>query len=389
MPVHLRRDIAPVTASVVIVGIDMVLAARPATPIQLAHACLSLGFDAVVPASWGDELVAADCVRRMERRAGGPAIYCACGLVAGRLLGGGPDLAPFIESFVSPPVAAARYLRALMPGRAMRLTYLGGCPAAIDPSIDVRMRPAEFLGLMFERGMLLAEQPKVFDSVIPPDRRRWCSLPGGLPHPEALWRDGGGYSLAELPGDDLSAELAQRLMAQERELIDVAPGAGCLCCGARPDVEPARARELVMAYEPPRAPHAPVDFRASVDLTPPVWPDLGLATTTAPVPRLEPPPPRRHSGETELPGTGAARRPSPSGLSSISGEGAAYGSRRRSMAMRSISRRRRAPQPLARLADGRVLPRAYAALFGRAAQSASSKPWAMRPSLPSKSWVVL
>jgi hypothetical protein len=42
--------------SLVILGTDAVLAAAPATPVQLAHACLAAGYGAAVPASWGDEL---------------------------------------------------------------------------------------------------------------------------------------------------------------------------------------------------------------------------------------------------------------------------------------------------------------------------------------------
>src|SRR5688572_7542430 len=40
----------------VILGNDVVLAARPNTPAQLARACVAAGFDIVVPPSWGDEL---------------------------------------------------------------------------------------------------------------------------------------------------------------------------------------------------------------------------------------------------------------------------------------------------------------------------------------------
>ena len=99
--------------TVAIVGNDVVLAASPATPVQLAHACLRRGFSVAVPATWGDELVAAETVRQLRSRARGPAVMCVCPYVRSRLLGPGPDLAPFLVSLVSPPVATARYLRAL------------------------------------------------------------------------------------------------------------------------------------------------------------------------------------------------------------------------------------------------------------------------------------
>ena len=48
-------------SSIVVLGADTVLAALPATPVQLAHACRALGYDMAFPASWGDEIVASAC----------------------------------------------------------------------------------------------------------------------------------------------------------------------------------------------------------------------------------------------------------------------------------------------------------------------------------------
>src|SRR5689334_17164604 len=77
---------APLPPAVVILGNDAQLAARPATPVQLAHAALALGFRAAVPASWGDELVASASLRIIAARGMRPAIHCACPHVARRLL---------------------------------------------------------------------------------------------------------------------------------------------------------------------------------------------------------------------------------------------------------------------------------------------------------------
>jgi pimeloyl-ACP methyl ester carboxylesterase len=103
--------------SAAILGADALLAAQPATAVQLAHACLRVGYQAVVPASWGDELVAGGCLKQIASRRSdrdtGPVIFCTCPYVAHRLLAVGPDLAPFLASFVAPPVAVARYLRTL------------------------------------------------------------------------------------------------------------------------------------------------------------------------------------------------------------------------------------------------------------------------------------
>src|SRR5689334_24234047 len=122
----------PRPTAVAIVGTDLVLAAFPATPVQIAHALHALGYDVVVPASWGDELLAAATLARLEERGGVPAVYCACPRVAERLLATGGELAPVLLPLVSPPVAAARYVRAAYTGGPVTVTYVGGCCSTAD-----------------------------------------------------------------------------------------------------------------------------------------------------------------------------------------------------------------------------------------------------------------
>src|SRR5258708_2236551 len=121
----------PQTVPIVILGTDALLAALPATPVQLAHACLRAGFVNVVPASWGDELIAAAVLRRLPRFGNGPAIQCSCPIVAHRLLTVGGDLRPVLLPLVPPPVAVARYVRTLAQPSRARITYVGGCPRAV------------------------------------------------------------------------------------------------------------------------------------------------------------------------------------------------------------------------------------------------------------------
>ena len=179
-PVDPHASLPP---TVVILGNDAQLAARPATPVQLAHACLAAGFRAAIPASWGDELVAAATLKAIDSRATRPAIQCACPHVARRLLAAGTELAANLISLVAPPVAVARYLRSHSP-QGVRVTYVGRCPSASDDSIDARLTPEEFLAQLADRGIRLLDQPEVFESVIPPHRRRrlrfsWSRLPQG------------------------------------------------------------------------------------------------------------------------------------------------------------------------------------------------------------------
>src|SRR4030095_8275498 len=142
-PLH-SADRQPVPM-VAIIGNDAVLEAAPATPVQLAHACLRRGFSVAVPATWACERAAHEVVRRPASGVRGPAVMCVCPFVRSRLLAPGPDLAPFLVSLVAPPVAAARYLRAAYGEHGVHITYIGGCPSADDPSIDERLTPDAFL----------------------------------------------------------------------------------------------------------------------------------------------------------------------------------------------------------------------------------------------------
>lgn len=258
------------TVPVVVLGTDALLAAAPNTAVQLAHACLHAGYASVVPASWGDELVAAAVLRRLPQFGHGPAIQCSCPIVAHRLLTTGGDLRPVMLPLVSPPVALARYLRALSQPSRLRITYVGGCPGAVDESIDIRMSPETLIGMLAERQISVDDQPRVFESIIPPDRRRYFSQPGGLPSAERLWTDLGSRALVEVESDDFVSEIADHLLAGEQVLMDVAPRLGCVCSGALPGVAPREARVRVVAVEPPRSSAPVVEEQPPLDLDLPI-----------------------------------------------------------------------------------------------------------------------
>ena len=256
--------------AVVIIGTDAALACLPATPVQLAHACLRAGYRLAVPASWGDELIAADCLRQLGDRGQRPAIMCACPHVRDALLETGSDLAPMLVPMVSPPVAVARYLRGLYGRDRIHLTYIGACPAADHADIDERREPADFLEFLSVSGIRIADQPMVFDSIIPPDRRRFYSVAGGLPSAEQLWGTGNARSLVELDGEDYLIDLAQHLLSHECALIDLAPRLGCACSGASPSVPVRSARAAVAVIEPPRASSSVIDPAIPVELAAPI-----------------------------------------------------------------------------------------------------------------------
>jgi hypothetical protein len=258
-------DSGPRAHEIAVLGNDMVLAALPARPVQLAHAIRACGYDLVVPVSWGEELLAEHALRSLDALGEQPAVFCSCPRVRSRLLQVGPELAPRLVSCVAPPVATARYLRIIQPDATLRITYFGSCEGARDPAIDARVAPLDFLRHLETRSISLARQPTVFESVIPPDRRRHLSLPGGAPCAEQVTANHEPYRLLTLGGHDFAAEIADRLMTRESVLIDVATSLGCFCAGAIPGQQTETAREVVMALEPPRS-GLPVIDGVTIDL---------------------------------------------------------------------------------------------------------------------------
>jgi iron only hydrogenase large subunit len=343
--------------SLAILGADALLAAQPATAVQLAHACSRIGYHAVVPASWGDELIAGGCLRHIASRRGsgdtGPAIFCACPYVAHRLLAVGPDLEPFLASFVAPPVAVARYLRTLYTPTRIRLTYVGRCPGAADDAIDARLTPEELLAVLAERGVDLLDQPRVFDSVIPPDRRRFLSQPGGLPAAEMLRRVDPDRREVEVTGPELASELAQILLSKANVLIDVATRLGCACSGAVVNVPPEAARAGVAILEPPRASSPIVDERVPVPIELPL-----PAVSRDPIDVVPAVASRRSSGAARV--VSAESSPASSAEPPADPAGA-QGGRRRSPTQGVTVRPHAGAVPTTRSGEGRALPRAYVA----------------------------
>ena len=260
---------SPETLAVLVVGTDTLIEALPARPIQLAHACGELGFDLVVPLSWGDELVAEAALRDLEGEPPSQAVLCSCPLVRRRLLQSGSDLAGALVSLVSPPVAVARHLRASLGNRVGSLTFVGRCPGATTPEFDVTYDPVGFLEILRDRGIVVESQPDSFVNRLPPDRRRFVSLPGGCPSPEMLWQRCHEMSLSEVDAPDLALEIAQLLFQAQPTLIDIAAAVGCHCCGVTAENTGVSARVAVTSLEPPRS-STPV-------LTEAVLPDLSMA----------------------------------------------------------------------------------------------------------------
>lgn len=323
--------------SLLILGTDAVLAAAPSTAVQLTHACLAAGFDAVIPASWGDELIAARVLERLAQ-ADHPVVQCSCPLVAHRLAEHADALESMLLCVVSPPVATAGYLRALYAPARPHITYAGGCQAGSSDTIDAWLSPDELLGTIADRGISVASQPREFDAVLAPDRRRFHSDPGGAPAGMALRALARPVDLVEVSPDDFVAELAQRLLDATPVLVDVSCTLGCPCSGAVPGggAESARsARARVRELEPPRAPGPVIEHTIPVSL------DADLPVLGAERPQRVPAPVagREVAAEPVSVAVEAPRRRSPTGT-------------RRSVL---------GAAPHARTDVGRKLPRAFVA----------------------------
>ncbi|MGQ0647398.1 MAG: [Fe-Fe] hydrogenase large subunit C-terminal domain-containing protein [Gemmatimonadaceae bacterium] len=252
---------------VAIVGNDMLLAALPGRAVQLAHAIQACGYDLVVPVSWGEELLAEHALLVLEQAGLSPLVFCACPRVRTRLMASGNEIVPHLLSAVSPPVATARYLRAMQPDAPMRITYIGGCEGARDDSIDAHVQPDDFLRHLEQRGISIVRQPSVFEATVPPDRRRHWSLPGGAPSPNVVQARTGSRSLLVVDDRDLAAEIADHILVSDRLLIDVAPALGCRCAGALEVHLAHGSRDAVMALEPPVStfPVIETEFRVPLD----------------------------------------------------------------------------------------------------------------------------
>jgi len=325
--------------TVAVLGPDVLVAAAPATQAQLIAACRLLGFDAVVPGSWGDELIAEATLRHLGPRSSETVVLCAC--PAAHLVAAGDSrLTRHVLSLVAPGVAAARYVRMLYAPARVRLTYLGHCAGVTDRDVD-DVRPARWVLDMLEaRGV----DPTVMPDESAPGHRRYLSLPGGVPHPERL-RQAVRHELISLAGED-AAELAAAHIARGRvALIDLSAATECGCTGGAAAHGDASHRALLEQLEPPRA--------AGDVLSPTIRPDLTLGAARA-VAAMTYRPAAASGGEreVELPTVG------------LSGAGGTPPARRRartSGVMRAIG----SLAPATRTGEGRPLPRAYLGHRGR------------------------
>ena len=104
----------------------------PATPEQVINACYAAGFRAVTRGVIGDELVAAEYLKLWEDEPWGTLIRSTDPVVVDTVRTQFPELVPYLAPVTVPPVAEARYLRALY-GSGLKIAYAGHLPAGPQP----------------------------------------------------------------------------------------------------------------------------------------------------------------------------------------------------------------------------------------------------------------
>ena len=112
----------------------------------------------------------------------------------------------------------------------------------------------------------LARSRTASNALVPLDRRRFYSLPGGAPTSDHIER-AARRELIELAGDDIVLELTQQLIDQTPALLDLAPSLGCACAGAGEHAARGNARAALLTLEPPHARQRVLDPSVQVDVS--------------------------------------------------------------------------------------------------------------------------
>lgn len=151
----------------------------PSSPEQVINACYAAGFRSVYRGVIGDELVAAEYLKLWDDTSWGTMIRSTDPVVVETITTGYPELVPYLAPITYPPVAEARYLRALH-GANLQIVYAGVCPPSGSPELDAGITFADLAELLKLRGVDLATQQSFFTR-IPEERRRFLSAAGGMP----------------------------------------------------------------------------------------------------------------------------------------------------------------------------------------------------------------
>lgn len=242
----------------------------PHTPEQVINACYAAGFRSVYRGVIGDELVAGEYLKLWDDDSWGTMIRSTDPVVVETITSTYPELVPYLAPITYPPVAEARYLRALYD-TPLQIVYAGVCPPVGSPELDAGITFPDLEQLFKLRGVNVSTMATFFTR-IPEERRRHLSAAGGLPLAmleEVRQTDG---RFRKVRGLDAIPTLAQAITVDRLDLgfVDILSYEGSLdhpLSGPREKFFWRRA--VVQRSEPPRSLDPVVDtaVAASVGAT--------------------------------------------------------------------------------------------------------------------------
>jgi diguanylate cyclase (GGDEF)-like protein len=229
----------------------------PATPEQVINASYGVGFSAIQFEALGDELIAEEYLKlwregseRSMFRSTSPIVvnYCRTKI---------PELLPFLAPVVTPAVALARYIKAT-EGPKYDVIYAGlGAPGPNggQEGVDIAISLRELEDLFGQAGIDPLDQPLTL-SRMPPQRRRYLSIAGGLPLSMVSEQPQNSRRFRKERGLDTLGALARAAIGEETPLgfVDVLPFEGNLGHPAfGPPEDLYWRKEVAELSEPPRS----------------------------------------------------------------------------------------------------------------------------------------
>jgi diguanylate cyclase (GGDEF)-like protein len=199
----------------------------PNTPEQVINACYQAGFRAVHHGVLGDELVAGEYVKLWTDPDWGTLIRSTCPVIVETIRHDYPELVPYLAPVKTPTAAEAEYLKRVY-GRDAPVVYAGVCLTDGVEDVDAAITFEELERLLAGRGVVVSEQPSVFER-IPEERRRHLSTAGGMPLRVLQEEHQASRRFRKLRGMAGLGALA-RAAVDEVDLgfVDILPCEGCL-----------------------------------------------------------------------------------------------------------------------------------------------------------------
>lgn len=256
--------------AILVLGSEAAVFFYPATFEQIVNACRALGFRQVYSSALGDELVAREYLKIWGSLDGGTVVRSTCPITVEYIRRRFPELLRVLAPVATPAAAAARYLRAAYGSEPVRIVFAGpsgvGAPEGED-GMDAAITFEDLASMFHARGLDPLRMSREL-TALPQQRRRYLSVPGGLPLPMLAGERLNSLRVRRVRGLAGVAAVA-RAVADGEQLgfVDLTAWDGSL---AHPSMGPAEElfarKRIAQAVEPRRAAHPVVDEGVAVDL---------------------------------------------------------------------------------------------------------------------------